>query len=319
MQTIIVKENDVNQRLDNFLGKVFSHLPKTLIYKLIRTKQIKVNQKKVDLNYRLQLNDEIKIFSSALSLASKEDKKDPDFFYAKKKLDVVYEDKNIIVVNKPINLVVHADDSNTKDTLINRIQWYLYQKKEYDPLKENQFSPTLAHRIDQNTSGLVIAAKNMSALQALNEIFKNHEIKKYYLTLVYGLLTPLKNTIKNYIKKEDKFVKVYHSYQPDAKEAITHYKVLEYLKNKFSLVEVELETGRTHQIRATFNDLNFPLVGEQKYIKKTVDKDPRFKHQALVAYKLIFKIRNIDNPLFYLNEHPLSLNLNEIDFLKKLS
>lgn len=321
MKSIIVKENDVNQRLDNFLVKVFPNVSKTLIFKLVRTKKIKVNKKRTEPDYRLVLNDEISIFYNFDEAKINVEKKDQtwNFLDAKNKIDVVYEDKNLIVVNKPPKLVVHSDLKHEADTLINRVQKYLYLKKEYDPELENQFAPSLVHRIDQNTSGLVVVAKNYLALQTLNEIFKNREIDKRYLALLYGKITPSQQTITIYLKKEDKFVTVYKTKHPEAKESITSYTLLRYLKNKYSLVDVELFTGRTHQIRATFNYLGYPLVGEQKYIKKDIDKDTRFKYQCLCAYKIQFKITDKNNPLFYLNQLTLQIHENDIWFLEKLT
>lgn len=314
MKKIIIKENDVNQRLDNFLAKVFENVPKTLIFKLIRTKKIKVNHKKIDWSYRLNLNDEISIYSTLIEDQKLD--KNHNFLQAKNSLEVIYEDQNILVVNKQNNLSVHNDNLNQYDNLINRIQKYLYKKKEYCPELENHFAPTLAHRIDRNTTGLVIAAKNHLALQELNYIFKNRQIKKTYLGLVYGIVNKNQQTIKNYIKKHDKFVSVFNEPTTDAKEAITEYQLLKIIKNKYSLLEINLLTGRTHQIRATFNNLNYPLVGEQKYINKKIDKDTRFKNQCLVAYKIKFEISNPNNYLYYLNKKTICLK--RIDFLEKL-
>lgn len=314
MKKIIIKENDVNQRLDNFLRKVFKNIPKPLIFKLIRTKKIKVNNKKIGLNYRLNLGDEIFIYSNLIQEQKLD--KNHNFLLAKNFLEIIYEDQNILVLNKQNNLSVHDDELNQYDNLINRIQKYLYNKKEYNPELENHFAPTLAHRIDRNTTGLVIAAKNNLTLQELNYIFKNRQIKKTYWGLVYGIVNKTHQTVKNYIKKHDKFVSVFSQPVADAKEAITEYKLLEIIKNKYSLLEINLLTGRTHQIRATFNDLNYPLVGEQKYINKKIDKDARFKNQCLVAYKIRFEISNPESYLYYLNKKEIALK--RVDFLEKL-
>ena len=313
MLEIVVKNNDVNIRLDNFLLNVNLGLTKSLIYKLIRTKKIKVNDKKTIFNYRLQLNDIIKIYYNLDSL--KLDSNDKSWLLVNAKLNILYEDENIIVVNKPVGLLCHDDNlKSTNDTLINRIKKYLYTKKEFDPNNENYFEPSLVHRIDRNTSGIVIAAKNHQSLSELNNIFKNHLLTKKYMALVYGII-PInyKNIINIYIDDRSELVSVSNKCLNGYKQAITKYKVINNIKNKFSLLDIEILTGRKHQIRASLNYINHPIVGEQKYISKNINKDINFKYQCLVAYNIKFNIIDKNSVLYYLNK--INLVIDDIWFL----
>ena len=306
MIEIKVKSNDVGIRLDNFLLKLNIGLTKPLIYKLIRKKNIKINNKKTTFNYHLELDDNISIFYHI----NNSEKSNFDFMKADKLDDIVYEDKNIIIVNKPVGLLCHDDEhQTTSDTLINRIKKYLVEKGEYDYQNENQFAPTLAHRIDRNTAGLVVASKNHDASVSLAKIFKEHNLSKHYLALLYGIIPDKKNKIHLYIKDDnDKLVSVSKNPKTGYKDAISEYSVQEYIKNKFSLVDIKIITGRKHQIRASFNFLNYPIVGEQKYISKNINKDPKYKHQCLVAYKLQFHIFDKHDVLFYLNNKTFITN-----------
>ena len=226
-----------------------------------------------------------------------------DFYGVKNLTNIIYEDNNIIVVNKPIGLLCHDDkNKQTNDTLINRIKKYLYEKNDYKINEENHFSPSLAHRIDRNTAGLVVAAKNHEALVSLFKIFKHHTLKKYYCALVYGTIKNKEETIELYIKDNNNgFVDISKHEKIGYKKAITQYKLKQIIKNKYSLLDIQLITGRKHQIRACLNFINYPLVGEQKYISKFVDKNKKFKHQCLVAYKLQFEVFDKNDCLYYLN------------------
>lgn len=306
LKVLTVKENDVGLRLDNFISKQFAYIPKSLIYKFIRSKKIKVNNKKVDFNYKLLSGDIINCFFSINSQQNIANQH--KFILLNQKLDVVYEDKNLLIVNKPINMLVYDEQNKEVNTLINHVWKYLFEKGEYNPNLENSFKPYLAHRIDQNTSGLVVVGKNRKTLNLLNEIFKNNWIRRFYICLVHGLVKNKKKTIINYIKKENKFVKISNfAENNEYKKAVTKYELIDYLKNKYSLLDIELLTGKTHQIRATMNYINYPLVGEQKYTQKNIDKDLRFKSQCLVSYKL--KFLNLEGThLDYLSNKEFKLN-----------
>lgn len=309
MKKIIIKENDVGKRLDKFLTKMYPHISKVLFIKWIRNKDIKINNKRCQFNDTLDLNDEISIFFD--KYLSNEIQKN-DFMNSLDKLDVIFEDANIIIVNKPIGLLCHSDDNKNNDTLINRIKKYLAKSKQWDWENENSFTPSLINRIDFNTAGIIVAAKNANSLKLLNQIFKNREVEKRYYCLVHS--NNIKSnweTINLYIDDKTEIVKVYSDYQLNTKVAITKFRCVKKIDN-YSLVEVVLITGRKHQIRATFNYLNMPIVGEQKYTKKEFN-DKKFKNQCLVSYFLKFKIVDPKNPLFYLNN--LEFRLKNIWFL----
>lgn len=303
MKKIIIKENDVGKRLDKFLTKMYPHISKILFIKWIRNKDIKINNKRCQFNNTLNLNDEISIFFD--KYLSNEIKKN-DFMNASDKLDVVFEDQNIIIVNKPIGILCHSDDNKNNNTLINRIKKYLANSNQWDWENENSFAPSLINRIDYNTAGIIVAAKNANSLKLLNQIFKNREVEKRYYCLVHSNNIDFNwQTINLYIDDRTEIVKVYDDYQLNTKVAITKFRCIKKIGN-YSLVEVVLITGRKHQIRATFNYLDIPIVGEQKYTKKEFN-DKKYKNQCLVSYFLKFKINDSNNPLFYLNKFEFKL------------
>lgn len=182
MRTITIEKNDAGQRLDKFMAKRFRSMPKSLLYKYIRTKYIKLNGKKC-------LPDTVLAPGDVITLYIKDEfftpvRKAYDFLKAPAKLNIVYEDQNLLLLDKKPGLIVHPDQSYHFDSLVARLWHYLYNKGEYDPEKENSFSPALVNRIDRNTGGLVIAAKNAEALRVLNQKMKQRQIKKFYLCLV---------------------------------------------------------------------------------------------------------------------------------------
>lgn len=316
MKEIIINKNDANQRLDKFLQKALPSLPASLMYKYIRKKRIKLNQKHCQNNSILQEGDVLQLFIND-EFFEKNNKK--SFLNCKIGLQIVFEDDNILVVNKPSGLLVHEDKTETVNTLINGICKYLWQKNEYDPAKENSFTPALCHRIDRNTSGLVIAAKNAETLRILNEKFKNHEIIKKYICLVHGNLTPKEAILQAYLKKDaDKNqVIISNTPKPGYKIIKTGYKVLQ-PSAKTSLLEVTLFTGRTHQIRAQFAHIGHPLIGDNKYGRIAQNKNLELKHQALIAFSITFKFKSNAFGLNYLNNLTLTLNNNILRVLKDL-
>lgn len=286
MQEIIIKKNDAGQRIDKFLPKKYKNMPLSLMYKLIRKKDITVNRKRVKENQILCEGDILRIFAPDDVLSENATKK----IVTKGKITVAYEDENILIVDKESGLLVHSDTNEEGDTLIDRITAYLIEKQEYDPQSENSFAPALCNRIDRNTEGLVIAAKNAVALREMNNIIKERKIEKIYLAAVHGVITPKDGEIVLKLEKDSNsnLVRV-NSNSRNAKTAITKYRTIAFSKNKdLSLIEVELITGRTHQIRASFAHIGHPLLGDGKYAVNKKDREIGFKSQALCAYSIKF-------------------------------
>jgi 23S rRNA pseudouridine955/2504/2580 synthase len=234
----------------------------------------------------------------------------------KPSLDIVYEDENIMLLNKRPGLVVHADETEKVNTLINHIQAYLYQKREWNPRWENAFTPALCNRIDRNTGGLVIAAKNAETLRIINEKIRDREIEKRYLCITVGRPKPSEGTIACFLLKDEKknTVRVYHKPVPGGKTAVTHFETLE-TRGELSLVEVALETGRTHQIRASFADLGCPLLGDGKYGRGEVNRRYGETRQALYSYKLTFDFPTDAGLLNYLRGR--SFTVEDVPFREK--
>ncbi len=300
MREIKITKNDSNQRLDKFLTKRFKNLPKALMYKYIRTKYIKLNGKRCEIGSRLQEGD-------VLTLYIKDEFFEPvqneyDFMKAPAKLDIVYEDENIMLLNKKPGLIVHPDENYHFDSLIARVQHYLYDKKEYNPEQENSFAPALVNRIDRNTGGIVIAAKNAESLRILNQKLKDRELEKLYLCTAVGIFDKKEDLLTGYLEKNEKQNRVYITKKPtpNSRTIKTKYKVLAE-KNNFSLVEVDLLTGRTHQIRAHLASIGHPLLGDGKYGKNEINRKMGYKWQALYSYKLTFKFTTDGGILNYLN------------------
>lgn len=301
MREITISKNDSGQRLDKFLSKRFPTMPKSMMYMYLRKKCIKLNGKKPDINEKLTEGDVLRLFIKDEFFEAEPKTKQYDFMKAPSTLDIVYEDENIIIVDKKQGVMVHPDKSYHFDSLVARLKHYLYLKGEYDPEQEQSFSPAFANRIDRNTGGLVVAAKNAEALRQLNLKIKNHEIEKLYLCMACGIFKEKEGVLSSYMIKNEKQnkVKVLNRPEPGSKSMITKYKVLEEKGDK-SLVEVELITGRTHQIRAHLASIGHPLCGDTKYGKRE-NADSDYKYQALYAYKLRFNFQESGGVLDYLN------------------
>lgn len=302
MKEIFIKENDANQRVDKFVIKSFPKLSTSEVYKYIRKKRVKINNKRCEASNRLSVGDVIQLYINDDLLKQELDLK---FLNSNNQLDVIYEDENILIVNKPVGLIVHEDDKEKIDTLVNRIKKYLYVNGDFNPSSEQSFAPALVNRIDRNTEGLVVAAKNAQALRILNEKFRDRELKKFYLCLTQGKFKNKTGILNHYLIKDEAKNKVYVSDKPEknSKKISTKYRVVEELKNNKNLVnsitEIELLTGRSHQIRAHMAYIGHPLVGDIKYgATKNLNG---VSHQILIAYKLVFDFKTDADILNYLN------------------
>lgn len=308
MTEITIQKNDAGQRADRFLSKAYPNLKSSLVCKLMRKKRIKLNGAKAEPNVILKEGDVLRFYLSDDLLAKEPIKREVGLCDISAEINVIYEDENILLIDKPAGLVVHEDNDNSVDTLINRVLSYLYQKGEYVPERENSFVPALVNRIDRNTSGIVIAAKNAEALRILNQKVRDREIQKLYLCAVIGTPKPGAATLTAYLKKlADENRVIISDKKLDGFLTIkTKYCVTD-TNGELSLVEVDLLTGRTHQIRAHFAHIGHPLLGDGKYGNNAVNKRYHAKTQALCAFKLVFKFTTDAGALEYLNGREYSV------------
>ncbi|MBR3569562.1 MAG: RluA family pseudouridine synthase [Oscillibacter sp.] len=289
MREIIVGKNDAGQRLDRFLSKNLPLLPAPLAQKYIRLKRIKVNGRKSERDFRLSVGDALQLYINDEFFGKGGEKENLFFRRFEPKVRVVYEDGNILLVDKRPGQSVHADETEKVNTLINHVQAYLYRKGEWNPDAEQSFAPALCNRIDRNTGGLVIAAKNAETLRIINEKIRAHEIEKSYLCVTVGRPNPPEGKIEGFLRKDEqkKEVAFYRRPVPGGRSAATLYRTLE-TRGGLSLVECRLLTGRTHQIRVSMAEIGCPLLGDGKYGDGAINRKFRETRQALYAYKLRF-------------------------------
>ena len=290
MKTLIIDKNHANQRIDKYLKKLLCQAPSQLIYKMLRTKDVKVNGVKVKENYILKENDEVSLF--LYEDRFQEYTRPQTIYDLKIEFDVLYEDKQILVVYKPAGLLVHEDINEDMNTLDHQVLTYLYQKGEYDPKDSLGFTPGPVHRLDRNTSGIVIFGKTMQALQALNEMMKKrHCIEKTYLTICKGYMTS--QELIGYVKK-DSDQSLMKIVSQDTQGALKMHTIIESVisSKDYSLLKVKLVTGRTHQIRIHLASVHHPVIGDRKYgdfeCNRIMKKKYRLDHQFLHAYQICF-------------------------------
>ena len=314
MKELTIGANDSDQRLDRFLAKAVPLLPASLAQKYIRIKRIKLNGGRAERDTRLKTGDVLQLYIND-EFFDKPREDNAFLTVAAPKLNIVYEDDHILLVDKRPGLAVHPHDgAEYGRTLIDHIQAYLYQKREWRPREENSFTPALCNRIDRNTGGIVIAAKTAEALRVMNQKIKDRELDKRYLAVVEGMPKPQKGSLKGYLFKDAKKNRVFVTDTPQTgtKSCQTNYCVLASAKG-LSLVECELITGRTHQIRAQFAHAGHPLLGDGKYGK--LDKRFDRNYQALYSYKLTFTFSTDAGELAYLDGK--SFRVQEVDFVKE--
>lgn len=288
MKKLVVNKKYDNKKLDKFLKDNISTLSNNLFYKTLRKKDIKINGKRVSENVTVFENDEILVYI-------------PDYLLENKlNLDIIYEDNNILLINKPSNIEVTGQDSLTE------VVHKLYSSCEFKPMP--------CHRLDRNTSGIILFAKNTQALEILLDKFKHHEIEKHYLALVYGIPQKKNERLISYLFKDSSKSFVYISDVPKKgyQKIITSYSLIESFDNNTSLLDIEIETGRTHQIRAHLAHIGLPIIGDGKYGINEINKKFKVKAQKLVSYKLIFRFEHDSKILEYLNRKSFELKNKNI-------
>jgi len=306
MKEFTIGKNDAGQRLDRWLAKTLPLLPAPLAQKYIRLKRVKVNGKGSQRDVRLQLGDILQLYINDEFF---EQPREENAFLSvfKPHLDIVYEDENLMLLNKRPGLLCHADEHEKVSTLITHIQAYLYQKKEWNPRDEHSFTPALCNRIDRNTGGIVMAAKNAETLRILNQKIRDREIAKFYLAIVHGRMKPSQGKLEGFLlKDEDRAqVKVFSRPVPGGKSAATLYKTLR-TAGGLSLVECD-------QIRAQFAAAGHPLLGDGKYGRERDNKKYGRSFQALYSYKLAFTFPTDAGLLEYLRGRVFTVE--QVDFV----
>ncbi|RKD31551.1 RluA family pseudouridine synthase [Thermohalobacter berrensis] len=311
MREIYIGKNEKNQRVDRFLKKYMPEAPSSFIYKMIRKKRIKLNGKRTKPNKILREGDKFQLYLADETIDKF--RRDTRVIDVPINLDIIYEDKNIVLINKEKGVLSHSNGKERENTLVQQLISYLHKKGEYDFFKETTFTPSICNRLDRNTSGIVIGAKNFATLQMINEMIRKGKLKKYYKCIVRGEIKKDMD-LKGYLVKDKDSNKVYVTKEKtkNGKKIHTFIKVLK-RNSDFSLLEVDLITGRSHQIRAHLNFLGHPIIGDNKYGDKDINKmfydKYGLKNQYLHAYKIVFN--DLNPPLDYLNQKVFTAEANK--------
>lgn len=272
--------NDAGMRLDRYVRKLFPKAKASLLHKSIRKKNITVNGKKAKEEDVLEIGDKVEVYFSDDTIAkfSKTPRRIAGHFPK-----VVAESDDFIVMEKPVGILSHGTGKKFERNMVDDMLTYLIHEKSYNPRLENTFIPSICNRLDRNTSGLILGAKTAEGLRDANQWIRERKLKKFYLTIVEGHLES-ERTVENRLEKEEDKNRMVEG--DDGKFAKGIYRPLDF-KNGFTLVEAELVTGRTHQIRQQLASIGHPIVGDQKYGKKS-RRFPELHHQLLHAYRLVF-------------------------------
>ena len=315
MKELAVRANDAGQRLDRFIGKAVPLLPESLLQKYIRLKRVKLNGKGARRDARLEAGDTVQLYIND-EFFEKPREDNAWLKVSAPRLEIVYEDENLLLLDKKPGVLCHSAGVWDYNTLIAHVQAYMAQKGEWRPKEENAFAPALCNRIDRNTGGIVIAAKNAEALRILNDKIRDREIEKYYLCAIRGRPKPPEGQLENYLFKDAKRNQVFVKDRPEpgTKSAVTAYRLLK-SEGPLSLVECRLLTGRTHQIRVQMAHAGWPLLGDGKYGSERFNRDYGEKGQALYAYRLVFSFPTDAGALNYLRGR--EFRVRRVDFAEK--
>lgn len=299
MKEFLITPQQDGKRLDKWLLKEMPLLPMSLMQKYFRHGDIKINGKAAKGDARIAKGDTVRVYI-------------PDEFFEKpKRIDKfltsfrhsvtpAYEDENLLIVDKPVGLMVHSDETEKVNTLINHVKAYLYQKGEYDSFDPESFAPVPCNRIDRFTGGLVIFAKNRDTMEVINAKIRTREIEKYYVCTVVGVPEKEEGVLENYLLKVGSRVRIKDRPVPDAQYARTAYRVLA-SQDGLSKLECRIYTGRTHQIRAQLAHCGYPILGDTQYGDARANEEYDCYYQLLRAYKLVFSFESDAGILNYMN------------------